>query len=238
LTPASGLIDITAYYIFISNIQGEIMVATTSLKKMGKKRGAVAGTEARRAGWLAAFLIAVLWLIPGCPSPPEIQELKKEVKALKTEVAALKEKIIQVEAGQKVLMEVVKGAPPPKGLAPGAPEAAAPEDLPAMPVPPGAATTPLTVAELFTNKDQLLGTRVTVTGVPGPVLMHKKTLFLSDPKGMVEVLYGNLQDKKQVDRLTAQTIETPITVTGLLSMAPGQTKEPVRLVIMADLVEF
>ena len=37
---------------------------------------------------------------------------------------------------------------------------------------------------------------------------------------------------------TAQTIETPITVSGLLSTAPGQTKEPVRLVIMADTVEF
>jgi len=68
--------------------------------------------------------------------------------------------------------------------------------------------------------------------------MHKKTLFLSGALGMVEVLYGNLADKKQVERLTAQTIETPITVSGLLSTASGQTKEPVRLVIMADSVEF
>ena len=55
---------------------------------------------------------------------------------------------------------------------------------------------------------------------------------------MVEVIYGNIQDKKQVDRITAQNIETPITVSGLLSAAPGQGKGQVRLIIMADSVEF
>jgi hypothetical protein len=68
--------------------------------------------------------------------------------------------------------------------------------------------------------------------------MHKKTLFLSGPGGMVEVIYGNLQDKTQVDRLTAQALETPITVSGLLSAAPGQAKKAMRLIIMADAVEF
>ncbi len=96
----------------------------------------------------------------------------------------------------------------------------------------------MTLDELFKNKDHLLGTKVTVRGLPGPVMMHKKTLFMNGPGGMVEVIYGNLQDKKQVDRLTAQNIETPITVSGILSAAPGQSKGQVRLIIMADSVDF
>ncbi len=217
-------------------------MATTFLKKSCQGLSGLAGTEGRpRAAFLAAWLVAVLWLVPGCPTPPEVQELKKEVTALKTEVAGLKEKIIQVEAGQKVIMELVKTAPPSQGPATATSEAAVPGTagqpfMPGQPQP--TAAEPMTMEELFKNKDQLLGTRVTVKGVPGPVLMHKKTLFLGGPKGMVEVIYGNLQDKQQVERLTAQNIDTPITVSGLLSAAPGQTKEPVRLIIMADMVEF
>ena len=184
----------------------------------------------------------VLWLIPGCPSPPGIQELKKEVEALKAEVSMLKEKIIQVEAGQKVILEMAKGVQQPKESEPAALETIPPGGttiVPGMQTAPGpAGFTPLTLGELFKNKDQLIGTKVTVRGIPGPVMMHKKTLYMSAPGGMVEVLYGNLQDKKQVERLTAQTIETPVTVSGILSSAPGQTKEPIRLIIMADLVEF
>ncbi len=41
-----------------------------------------------------------------------------------------------------------------------------------------------------------------------------------------------------MERLTSQSIETPITVSGILSGAPGQGKGQVRLVIMADSVEF
>jgi len=217
------------------------MVKKALWKKTCRRRGAVAVTEVGRVGCLAVFILAVLWLIPGCPTPSGVQELKKEVEALKSEVATLKEKIIQLEAGQKILLGIVKGEGP-QAAAPLAPHATTPgmtEGQPMMPAPAGqAAAAPLTVEELFKSKDQLLGTRVTVKGVPGPVLMHKKTLFLSGASGMVEVLYGNLADKKQVERLTAQTIETPITVSGLLSTAAGQTKEPVRLVIMADMVEF
>lgn len=219
------------------------MMANTFLKKSCQGLGGLAGTEGRpRAAFLVVLLVAVLWLVPGCPTPPEVQELKKEVKALKSEVAGLKEQIIQVEAGQKVLMELVKTAPPSQGPATAIPETAFPGAAAGQPVMPGqpqpTAAEPITMEELFKNKDQLLGTRVTVKGVPGPVLMHKKTLFLGGPKGMVEVIYGNLQDKQQVERLTAQNIDTPITVSGLLSAAPGQTKEPVRLIIMADMVEF
>ena len=213
----------------------------TSFKKTGERMGTVAVTKVDRVGCLAVFILAVLWLIPGCPTPSGVQELKKEVESLKSEVAALKETIIQLEAGQKIILGMVKGEGP-QAAVPGAPQAATPEvteGQPTLPVPPGQpGPAPPTVEELFKNKDQLLGTRVMVKGVPGPVLMHKKTLFLSGASGMVEVLYGNLADKKQVERLTAQTIETPITVSGLLSSAPGQTKEPVRLVIMADMVEF
>lgn len=217
------------------------MAKTVYWKKTCRRRSAVTGTEVTQMGCLAAFILAVLWLIPGCTSPSGVQEMKKEVEALKSEVATLKEKIVQLEAGQKILLGIVKGEGP-EAAAPAAPKATTPEvkeGQPTMPVPSGqAAAAPLTVEELFKNKDQLIGTRVTVKGMPGPVLMHKKTLFLSGASGMVEVLYGNLADKKQVERLTAQSIETPITVSGLLSTAPGQTKEPVRLVIMADTVEF
>jgi len=182
---------------------------------------------------LAAAILALLWLTPGCPPPPGGEDLKKEVEALKTEVATLKEKVSQVEASQKVMLEMLKlkAAMPSPG--------AASTELPGMPAAPAqAAGTPLSLDELFKNKDQLLGTRVTVKGLPGPVMMHKKTLFLGGPGGMVEVIYGNLPDKRQVERITAQAIDTPITVSGLLSASPGQAKNQVRLVIMADSVEF
>jgi hypothetical protein len=214
------------------------MMKKVSWKKACRKRGEVAVTEVGRVVCVAAFILTVLWLIPGCPNPSGDKELKKEVEALKSDVASMKEKIIQLEAGQKVLLGILKGESP-KAAAPAAPQATTPEVAEGQPAMPGqAAAAPLTVEELFKNKDQLVGTRVTVKGVPGPVLMHKKTLFLSGAPGMVEVLYGNLADKKQVERLTSQTIETPITLSGLLSTAPGQSKEAVRLVIMADTVEF
>ncbi len=205
------------------------MMATISVKRARRCRGGGEMQGPSRTAWVAAVILAVLWLTPGCPAPPGSEGLKKEVEALKAEVASLKEKLGQMEASQKVLLEMVKGSQQPKAA-----------DLPAMMQAPPAqpSASPLTVDELFKAKDSLLGTRVIVKGVPGPVLMHKKTLFLSSPGGMIEVIYGNLQDKNQVDRLTAQTIETPITVSGVLSAAPGQEKKAVRLVIMADAVEF
>ena len=198
-----------------------------------------------RIACVAALILAILWLIPGCPPPPGDKKLKKEVEALKAEVATLKEKVDKLEAAQKVLTEMVKmkAAAPTAPFAPQAPSPfvapGAGAVLPGTP-PPSAQTagTPMTLDELFKNKDHLLGTRVTVRGLPGPVMMHKKALFMNGPGGMVEVIYGNIQDKKQVDRITAQNIETPITVSGLLSAAPGQSKGQVRLIIMADSVEF
>lgn len=187
-------------------------------------------------GWWIPFIF--LGFLAGCPQTPTSAdpELKKELAALKAEVSALKEKLGQLEAGQKAVLEAVKGLP----AAPTPPAPAAPAPAVSAPAAPAAPTapSPLTVAELFQNKDKLVGTRVTVRGLPGPVVMHKKTLFLAGPGGMVEVLYGNLQDQKQVERLTSQAIDTPITVSGLLSVTPGQTKEMARLTIMADTVEF
>jgi hypothetical protein len=192
--------------------------------------------EPGRAVCLAALILAILWLTPGCPPPPGNEKLNKEVEALKAEVTTLKEQVNKLEAAQKILVEMVKTkAAGPATFAPGGAGA----ELPGLQAPPGLTPgTPLTVDELFRDKDKLLGTRVTVKGLPGPVMMHKKTLFMNGPGGMVEVIYGNLQDKRQVDRITAQSIETPITVSGILSAAPGQTKGQVRLIIMADSVEF
>jgi hypothetical protein len=218
-------------------------VATGTVKAAWQGRDGGFRREPGRVACLAALIVAILWVTPGCPPPPGDEKLTKEVEALKAEVATLKDKISKLEAAQKILTEMVKA----KAATPGTPQAvptppAIPgmgSELPGMPPPPAqTAGTPMTLEELFKNKDSLLGTRVTVRGLPGPVMMHKKTLFMSAPGGMVEVIYGNIQDKKQVDRITAQNIETPITVSGILSAAPGQSKGQVRLIIMADSVEF
>jgi hypothetical protein len=214
-------------------------VATGTVNKAWQNKGGGLIKGPGRAGCLVALIVAILWLTPGCPPPPGNEKLNKEVEALKAEVATLKEKVDKLEATQKILTEMVKmkAAAPLVPAPPGVPGVGA--ELPGMPPPPGqTAGAPLTVDELFRNKDQLLGTRVTVKGLPGPVMMHKKTLFMNGPGGMVEVIYGNIQDKRQVDRITAQSIETPITVSGLLSAAPGQAKGQIRLIIMADSVEF
>lgn len=211
-------------------------MATLSVRQ-ALKQVCGGGSERLRGVSLAvALILAVLWLAPGCPAGLGDPELKKDIKALKEEVAAVKGKLGQMEVNQKEVLELVKNLQQAKAAAPGIPGLPAPSA--SMAQPGAGAPAPITVDELFKNKDQLLGTRVTVKGVPGPVLMHKKTLFLSGPGGMVEVIYGNIQDKKQVERLTSQTIEAPVTVSGLLSAIPGQTKEATRLMIMADTVEF
>ena len=173
---------------------------------------------------VSKFLLAagVLLALSACAD----QDTKKEVQALKTEVAALKEKLSQMETGQKQVMDTLKDLPKPK-------EMAIPAAPPAM---PGAA--PLTVSQLIKDKDRLVGTRVTVKGEPGPVLMHKKILYLQSPEGMVEVFFGNMTDKQQIERLTAQAIEQPLTVTGMLSASPGRGKDPLRFQITAEAIDF
>lgn len=179
---------------------------------------------------VSIFLLAagLLLALSACAD----QETKKEVQGLKTEVAALKEKLNQMEAGQKQILDTMQGIQKPKEIAiPSAPPAA-----PTPPAMPGAA--PLTVSQLIKDKDRLVGTRVTVKGDPGPVLMHKKILHLQSPEGMVEVFFGNMTDKQQVERLTAQTVEQPLTVTGMLSASPGRGKDPLRLQITAEAIDF
>jgi len=188
------------------------------------------------SGFFHACLILVvsLFVLSACAPAKTDPEIKKDVQTLKTEVAALKEKLSQLEAGQKQVLDTLKGVQKPSEMAAVEPPAAM---APAMPsLAPTLATLPLT--QLLKDKDRLIGTRVTVKGDPGPVLMHKKTFYLQAPEGMVEVSYANLADKKQVERLNSQAIETPVTVTGMLSASPGRGKDPTRLVITAESVDF
>ncbi len=181
---------------------------------------------------VSKFLLAagVLLALSACAD----QETKKEVQALKTEVAALKDKLGQLETGQQQILDSVKGMQKPEVvIKPAAPPSA---PVPAPAAGPGAA--PLSVSQLIKDKDRLVGTRVTVKGEPGPMLMHKKILYLQSPEGMVEVLFGNMTDKQQVERLTAQAIEQPLTVTGMLSASPGKGKDPLRLQITAEAIDF
>jgi outer membrane murein-binding lipoprotein Lpp len=183
---------------------------------LGKIRGI--GGAARLLAALAAFM-----LLAGCvmPSKTDSEELRQEIKGLKEEVAALKERVGQLEAQQKALADQLKKM-----------EAAKEPLLPTEK--PGEAG-PLSVAQLVKDKDRYLGARVTVKGPVLTVLVHHKSLLLASPEGMVEVFFGNLPDKKQVDRLTSTPLEHPITVTGVVS-APANKAGP-KLRIIAEAVE-
>jgi len=95
---------------------------------------------------------------------------------------------------------------------------------------------PLTVGQLLAGKDQYLGSRVTVKGPVGPVLVHHKSMLLKAPEGMVEVRFGKLPDQKLVQQLTSTPLEKPVTVTGVVSLPPraGTAK----LQIDAEAVDF
>ncbi len=173
------------------------------------------------------FSLAVLLLAPACgpgPQPPSDESLRKEIEGLKKEVTSLKEKLAQLESGQKAILDHLKkpGAPP---------EAGAPAE--ALPLP--AVAPPLTVSQLIANKDRYLGTRVTVRGPVGPVLVHHKSLLLKSPEGLVEVYFGKLPDEKVVQRLLSSTLDQPITVTGMVRPSP---KGGAKLEIDAEAVEF
>jgi hypothetical protein len=90
----------------------------------------------------------------------EIQGLKTEVIALKEQINALKEQVAKLEAGQQQIISLLAHPPAP-------PAAAAPP----------AAPEPFTVSQLLKEKERLLGTRVTVKAIPGPVVVHRKTMF-------------------------------------------------------------
>jgi hypothetical protein len=176
-----------------------------------------------QAAW-TLLILAMLPLFWGCmPESKGDEELRREVKELKAESAALRDKLTRLEAEQRAILSLLK---------PGV-------GLPAMPeTPPGAAPPspePLSVSRLLAQKEQFIGTRVTVKGPVGPVLVHHKSLMLKAPEGLVEVLFGNLPDPKLVVRLTSITIDHPITVTGVVSLSQ---RGSAKLQIAAEAVDF
>jgi hypothetical protein len=184
------------------------------------------GAQAGMGTW-GRFISAliILWLISACSATTKSEEdLRKEIQDLKQEVKAMQEKLVQLQAGQQAILDLLKKPPP---------EMAAPAFQPpqAPPAPP-----PLTVSHLLAGKDQYLGSRVTVKGPVGPVLVHHKSMLLKAPEGMVEVRFGKLTDQKLVQQLTSTPLEKPVTVTGVVSLPPraGTAK----LQIDAEAVDF
>jgi hypothetical protein len=167
--------------------------------------------------------LAILLLLPACPQAGKSDdEMRKEIQGLKAEITAVKEQLTKLEAGQQAILEALKKP------------AALPEVATPPPVPPQAPQA-LSVSQLLKEKDRYLGTRVTIKGPVGPVLVHHKSLLLKSPEGMVEVFFGNITDKRVVDRLTSMPLDHPVTVTGMVSLA---SKGGAKLFITAEAVEF
>jgi hypothetical protein len=179
--------------------------------------------------WRAPRFLAVcsaLMMLAACgqaDSGKAVEGLRREVQDLKAEVTTLKDQVSQLEAGQEAILALLKKEEAGKTAIP-------------LRQQPGVAPTPLSVGQLLKNKDHYLGTRVTIRGVVGPVLMHHKSLLLKAPEGMVEVSFGNLGDKKLVDRLTSTPLNHPLTVTGVVSLPPSSQGAQLR--ITAEDVEF
>ena len=166
------------------------------------------------------LLLALALLAPGACTPDKKaqEELNKEIQGLKTEIKAMQEKLAQMEAGQQEILSLLrKPAPPPAAAIP----------------PPG--PEPLSVSQLLKDKDRFLGTRVTVRGMPGTVLVHHQTMLMKAPEGVLEVYFGSLPDPPTVNRLTSTTIDQPLTVTGLVN-PPGKGGGSLR--ITAEAIEF
>jgi hypothetical protein len=177
---------------------------------------------------LLVLLLALIFLAACTPPSPKDKEVRKDVKALKAQMAAMQKQLTQLEAGQKAILDQLRKP------------AALPAPMPApmaQPSQPPAASEPLTVSQLLTNKDRYLGTQVRVRGQVGPVMVHHKSLMLLSPQGMVEVRFGNLPDQKMVQRLTSSTIDQPITVTGVVNLASGRGASG-QIQINAEAVEF
>ena len=176
---------------------------------------------------LIVMLLALVFLSACAPSNRAEEELRKEIQALKAQVAAMQEKLNQMQAGQQAILDLLKKpAPVPAPMA-------APVAVPSPP--PGPES--LTVAELLASKDRYLGTRVKVKGMPGPVMVHHKSLMLKGPQGMVEVLFGNLPDPKLVQSLSSAALDKPLTVTGVVNLPPARGAGA-QLQINAEAVEF
>ena len=180
---------------------------------------------------LIVMLIALVFLPACAPSNQAQEELRKEIQALKAQVTALQEKLNQVQTGQQAILDLLKPSAPAAGpmAAPLPPPMAVPSQ------PPGLEA--LTVAELLASKDRYLGTRVKVKGMPGPVMVHHKSLMLKGPQGMVEVLFGNLPDPKLIQNLSSAALDKPLTVTGVVNLPPARGAGA-QLQISAEAVEF
>jgi hypothetical protein len=171
-------------------------------------------------------LVALAFVSACTPANQGDEKLRQEIQALKTQVTAMQEKLNQVQTGQQAILDLLKQPAP----------VAAPVAPMAAPSPPPAPA-PLTVAELLASKDRYLGTRVKVKGMPGPVMVHHKSLMLKGPQGMVEVLFGNLLDPKLVQSLSSAALENPLTVTGVVNLPPARGAGA-QLQINAEAVEF
>lgn len=177
---------------------------------------------------VAALLLSLLWLSACSPAPQAHEDLRQEIQGLKAQLTALQEKLNQVQTDQQVILALLKPSPP----------AAPPAESLMMPVqPPGPAPACLTVSQLLTSKDRYLGTRVTVKGMPGPVMVHHKSLLLKSPQGMLEVLFGNLPDPKLVQSLTSTPLDRAVTVTGVVNLPPPRGGGA-QLQINAEAIEF
>ena len=164
-------------------------------------------------------LMALASLSACAPSNQADEELRKEIQALKTQVAVLQEKLNQVQTGQQAILDLLKQ--PAHAAAPIAPMA-----VPSQPAAPDA----LTVDQLLASKDRYLGTRVKVKGMPGPVMVHHKSLMLKGPQGMVEVLFGSDGSEPPVeDERTFSAIELRIAQMVVTQYVP------VRFKVVSDL---
>jgi hypothetical protein len=184
---------------------------------------------------LLVMLMALVLLSACAPAGQAEEELRKEIQALKVQVAAMQETLNQVKAGQQTILDLVKHPAPataPPVVLPTAPPAA-PLATPSQPPAPES----LSVAELLASKDRYLGARVKVKGMPGPVMVHHKSLMLKSAQGMVEVLFGNLPDPKLVQNLSSAALDKAITVTGVVNLPPARGGGA-QLQIAAEAVEF
>jgi hypothetical protein len=176
---------------------------------------------------LMVMILALVFLSACAPSNQAEEELRKEIQALKTQIAVTQEKLNQVQLSQQAILDQLKKPAP----------VPAPVMAPMAVPPPPPSPESLTVAELLASKDRYLGTRVKVKGMPGPVMVHHKSLMLKGPQGMVEVLFGNLPDPKLIQTLSSTALDKPLTVTGVVNLPPARGAGA-QLQINAEAVEF
>lgn len=174
----------------------------------------------RTWGKFFIFLMVALMMAACSPASKSGEELRGEVQDLKKEVKSMQEKLDKLQAGQQTMLELLQKAAQP-------PQAVQQLQQPSQ---------PLTVSQLLASGEQYVGSRVTVKGKAGPIMMNRKSLFMMAPEGMVEVLLGSLPDKLTVNRLTSTPLDKPVTVTGTVSLPAKATSA--KLQITAEAVDF